>query len=136
MKLSFISIIFYCFPFIAINAQGQHRFYVKGKIDSINDGEILKLFRYRDGSIDAASVDSIFKGKFLLSDTVSHPTLYWILGSGSNFPRFPLEIWAAPGLSITVSGKGNRLKTWNVSSSLHEQQGRKSISGAKRCRLE
>jgi thiol-disulfide isomerase/thioredoxin len=107
--------------FITINANSQTKFQVKGEIKGVPDGEIVALYRYRDGSIDAASVDTLYKGKFLLSDTVSHPTLYWILGSGNTFPSCPLQIWAAPGLAIRVSGKGNLLKTWQVTSSLPEQ---------------
>ena len=122
MRLFAIPILFCCLSFIGITAFGQNRFYVKGEIDAVSDGEILALFRYRDGSIDAASVDTIHNGKFLLGDTASHPTLYWIMGSGNNFPRYPLEIWAAPGITIHVSGKGHCLKTWDVKSSLHEQQ--------------
>lgn len=115
-------IIFYCLAFIAMNANGQTRFFVKGEIDSIKDGEILALYRYRDGSIDAASMDTVYKGKFLLSDTVSRPTLYWVLGSGYNFPSQPLEIWGAPGITINVHGQGYYLKTWNATSSLNEQR--------------
>lgn len=121
MKLLSIPILFYFLAFIAINVHSQNRFFVKGEIDSIKDGETLKLYRYRDGSIDAASVDTIYQGKFLLSDTVSHPTLYWILSSGNNSPNLPLEIWGAPGITINVRGQGYYLKTWNAKSSLHEQ---------------
>lgn len=122
MKILSIPIIFYCLPFIAVNAHSQEKFYVKGKIDNLKDGEKLSLFRYRDGSIDGASSDTICKGQFSLSDTVSRPTLYWVLGGDDSFPSQALEIWATPGLTTHVSGKGNLLKTWTVTSSSREQQ--------------
>lgn len=121
MKFSAIRFIFYCLPFIAGNLQGQNQFFIKGKIGGIADGEELSLFRYRDGSIDEASVDTVHNGEFTLTDTASQPTLYWVLGSGSNFPDLPLEIWAAPGISINVTGKGYLLKTWKVKSALQQQ---------------
>lgn len=121
MRLLSIAILFCCLSCIGITAFGQHEFYVKGEVDHINDGEVVALFRYRDGSIDAASTDTIHNGKFLFRDTASQPTLYWILGQGDNFSRYPLEIWAAPGITITISGKGYGLRTWDVKSSLHNQ---------------
>lgn len=110
------------FSFFATNAHSQNKFFVKGKIEGISDGEVIVLFRYRDGSIDEASADTIHNGNFLLSDTASKPALYWINGYGDKFPSMALEIWAAPGITVNIVGDGYLLKTWKVESPLREQQ--------------
>lgn len=121
MKLLAIPFMFYCLPFIVSNVQSQNKFFVKGAIDGIANGEQLGLYRYRDGSIDEASMDTVHNGKFTLTDTASQPTLYWVLSQGDHFPNMALEIWAAPGITINVTGKGYLFKTWKVKSDLREQ---------------
>lgn len=116
------SLLYALCSFISIAAYSQNNFFVKGKIDSISDGEVVTLFRYRDGSIDGASTDTIYKGNFTLSDTATKPTLYWLLASSDKFPGEALELWAAPGITIDISGKGYLYKTWKVKSPLREQQ--------------
>lgn len=114
-------LIYVIFCLLSITTYSQNKFFVKGKIDGVADGARVEIFRYSDGSIDGASFDTIRNGTFKLSDTVSKPALYWILSMSDKFPGTPLEFWAAPGITIEISGKGYLLKTWKVKNQLPEQ---------------
>ena len=70
--------------------------------------KLFVLFRYRDGSMDGVSADTIYNGNFVLSDTASMPALYWIKSYGDKFPP-GADIWAA-GITINISGEGYLLK--------------------------
>src|ERR1700743_116809 len=104
MKFSFSPPLFYLLIFIFNSANSQQPFQVYGKIDNIRREATLRLLRNRYGSIDEASRDTIRQGRFQLTDTVSEPTLYWILGDEKDFPHTHLDIWAEPGLPIHVNG--------------------------------
>lgn len=120
MKTLFVTYI--ALLLTATTTQSQNRFYVKGNIEGINDGEVLALYLYRDGSINASSIDTIKNGSFFLTDTCSHAVLYWVMGMGDRFPPLSLEVWAVPGKTITVKGSGYLIKTWNVHSPSAEQK--------------
>lgn len=120
MKTLFVTFI--ALFLTTVTTQSQNRFYVKGNIEGIQDGEVLALYLYRDGSISPASMDTVKNGGFSLSDTSSQPVLYWVLGMGDHFPSHGLEIWSVPGETINVKGSGYLLKTWNVYSSSSEQK--------------
>jgi thiol-disulfide isomerase/thioredoxin len=103
-------------------AIGQKKFTIQGSVEGVADGTPIALYRNDGTVLTPSATDTIRNGAFSFMDTTTTVFLYALRGLNDNFPMMRLDVWAAPGANIKVYGKGYYIKTWQVTSKVHEQR--------------
>lgn len=109
---------------LAVSAQAQNEFTIKGKIAGLEDSTQIALFR-RDGQVmTSIAQDTVINECFTFKGetTDNEPEALMIMGHGKGFPGTWLDVWVSPGTVSTVIGNSKLLRTWQVSSEIKEQQ--------------
>lgn len=106
-----------CTPQVADN-----EYLITGSVTGVPDSTIIILQRL-DGTLLQETVrDTVIGGQFELRDTLSSPQRLCLMAQGEGLPNTWLNVWAAPGRHIQVSGDGTLFPLWNVESDMAEQQ--------------
>lgn len=107
-----------------ISAHAQKEFTIKGTIAGLEDSIQIGLFRSDGQVMSSIAHDTVINNSFSFrgQTTDNEPEGLMIIGHGKGFPGTWLDVWVAPNTVTTVSGNNKLLRTWDVSSTIKEQQ--------------
>ena len=100
-----------------------NEFLIEGNVSGIEDGTIIRLFRYSGNVGMSFALDTIKNGRFTIkAEAEGNPERLTISPRGDGFPSMSLGVWVAPGASIKINGKGKLHPAWEVKSSIPYQK--------------
>lgn len=104
-------------------AQAQGTFTIEGRVENVDEGTYITLFR-RDGNVgQSIAVDTVHNGRFhFQAETLGNGMeIMDLSGRSDKFPPMSLRVWVRPGCNIQVSGDNTLVYTWKVASDIPEQ---------------
>lgn len=110
----------------------ENEFLIEGRLENVEDGEELRLFREENGALKEVARDTLRNGRFSFRDTISSLGRYDLRGMGDNFAPTWADVWLAPGKKVTITGDDPYLRTWKVESDIQEQKDQNILSEAVR----
>lgn len=104
-------------------AQAQHEFTIKGKVQGLEDGIVIELFKHEGNIMSRVAEDTVRNEGFQFKTKTPSGGLDNIMLSvfGHGFPNTWLDLWVEPDAEITVRGNNKLLRTWKVESNVAEQ---------------
>lgn len=102
----------------------QHEFTIEGKINGLEDGAIIGLYRNEGRLMRRIASDTLRNETFRFKEKVmdATPERLMLSAESDGFPSTWLDVWTAPDSKITVSGNGKLIRAWTVKSDIKEQQ--------------
>ena len=106
-----------------LSMQAQKDIMIEGRVRNVDDGIVMRLYRWdgRVGSVVAS--DTIENGKFSFNlQSASNLEKLSLSGISSQFPSIGRDLYVTPGCSIAIQGNGYKIVGWEVKSQVKEQQ--------------
>lgn len=109
---------------VAVSAQAQNEFTIKGKIAGLEDSTVMILFRSDGRVMSSIAKDTVINECFTFKGETADnaPEALMISSRDKGFPNTWLDVWVAPNAETTVTGNNKLLRSWKVSSNIKEQQ--------------
>lgn len=108
-----------------LTAQAQNEFTIQGKVKGLKDGTVVTLFLTEGNTGTGIATDTVKNESFFFKEKTEGPEIgkYSISCFGAEgFPPMGLDIWAAPGAKISISGNDTYIYTWKVKSPIEQQK--------------
>lgn len=117
------------------SAQAQNEFTIQGKVKGLKDGTVVTLFRTEGNVGSSIANDTVKNESFFFKEKAEDQEIgkYSISCYGAEgFPPMGLDIWAAPGAKINISGNNTYIYTWKVKSPVEQQKVRSGFVDSSR----
>jgi len=117
-----------CIPLFSVACSTQEKrldneFLIEGKISGIEDGIVIRLYRWDGDAGTPIATDTVRNGRFIFKEeTESDMEWLSIDPSGEGFASMLLGVWVAPKTRIKIKGKGKLHILWEVTSSIPYQK--------------
>lgn len=107
-----------------LSVRAQHEFTIEGKIQGVEDGIPIGLFKTDGNLMSRVAEDTIRNGCFRFKEKTPSGGLDNVTLSvfGYGFPSTWLDLWVEPNAKIFISADNKLLRTWRVKSNVAEQQ--------------
>lgn len=104
--------------------EAQKECIVRGKIKDVEDGIPIRIYRMSGRLFNVVASDTIREGEFYFKFPVAQDKseLFYLFCMAQGFPNAWLEVWAAPGKNVKITGKGKLYGCWKVKSNVAEQK--------------
>lgn len=107
---------------VLVSCKKMDHYEITGNVQNVPDKTIISLFQMYDNVGTVVATDTIFNGRFSFIGTISDkPTRMNLLIQDRNNFSGSCQFWA-DYTKIRISGSGNFLSTWDVSSDISEQK--------------
>jgi thiol-disulfide isomerase/thioredoxin len=107
---------------VLVSCKKMDHYEITGNIQDVPDNTIISLFQMYDNVGRVVATDTIINGKFNFTGTLSDkPTRMNLLIQDRNNFSGSCQFWS-DYTKIRISGSGNFLSTWDVSSDISEQK--------------
>lgn len=108
---------------LAVSAQAQQEFVIKGNIKGLEAGTIISLYRSDGQVMSPITQDTVRNESFILKEKTANnePELLTIMSRSKGFPGTALDVWLAPTTTTTISGADKLIRSWHVNSTVEEQ---------------
>lgn len=129
-KLSLIGIVLWSLAACGSSPKGYYE--VEGRIQGVEDGVVLNLFRINGQAGMSIDHDTLRDGRFFfrVKPEVAEGEHMTLLVWRDDFPHMALHFWAGEGDQVTIEGDGKLIYSWEVEGPAPENR---SWQGYNRC---
>lgn len=118
----------FCMGFFSVQAQNE--FTIQGKVKGLKDGTVVTLFRTEGNVGSSIASDTVKNEAFFFKEKMEDGDVgKYSIGCyrSEEFPPMGLDLWAAPGTKINISGNDTYIYTWKVKSPIEQQKVRSTF---------